>query len=146
MRPILFVILLGLLVASGPSGVRAAELQVLTPPVVYNAGLKELAEDFTKQTGIAVTLKVGEMLKIPDTVHSQATDIFFLETDLMTGLPPGDILKPAPPVELGRVHIGLAVKAGAPHPDISSTPKLIAALKSAKIGVAYSNPDPSTLR
>ena len=44
---------------------------------------------------------------------------------------------------MGRVHIGLAVKAGAPHPDISTTPKLIAALKSAKIGVSYSNPDPA---
>jgi len=35
-----------------------------------------MAEDFTKQTGTQVTLKVGEMLKIPDAVHSQATDVF----------------------------------------------------------------------
>jgi molybdate transport system substrate-binding protein len=44
---------------------------------------------------------------------------------------------------MGRVHIGLAVKAGAPHPDISTISKLVSALKSAKIGVAYSNPDPA---
>jgi molybdate transport system substrate-binding protein len=120
---------------------QAAELQVLTPPVVYNAGLKDLTEDFTKQTGTKVALKVGELLKIPSLVHDQATDVFFLETDLMTALPPGD--RAAPPVELGRVHIGLAVKAGAPYPDISTVPKLIAVLKSAKLGVAYSNPDPA---
>jgi len=137
MRLIHFAAFLALL--SGPT--RAAELQVLTPPVVYNAGLKELAEDFTKQTGIGAALKVGELLKIPNMVHDQATDVFFLETDLMAALPPGD--RAAPPVELGRVHIGLAVKAGAPHPDISTVPKLVAALKSAKIGVSYSNPDPA---
>jgi len=137
MRLIHFAAFLALL--SGPT--RAAELQVLTPPVVYNAGLKELAEDFTKQTGIGAALKVGELLKIPNMVHDQATDVFFLETDLMAALPPGD--RVAPPVELGRVHIGLAVKAGAPHPDISTVPKLVAALKSAKVGVSYSNPDPA---
>ena len=137
MRFIHFAGFLALL--TGP--VQAAELQVLTPPVVYNAGLKELAEDFTKQTGTQVTLKVGELLKISSMVHDQATDVFFLETDLMGALPPGD--RAAPAAELGRVHIGLAVKAGAPHPDISTVPKLVAVLKSAKVGVAYSNPDPA---
>jgi len=54
MRLIHFAAFWGLL--SGPA--QAAELQVLTPPVVFNAGLKEMAEDFTKQTGTQVTLKV----------------------------------------------------------------------------------------
>ncbi len=120
-----------------------AELQILTPPVVYNAGLKELAEDFTKQTGTVVKLTVGELLKIPERVHSEPTDVFFLEPDLMASLAAGDTSSAMPPRPMGRVHIGLAVKAGAAHPDISTTPKLIAALKSAKIGVSYSNPDPA---
>ncbi len=119
--------------------VQAAELKILTPPVVEHAGLKELVEDFTKQTGIKVTLTVGEMLKIPGRVKSETTDVFFLESSLMSQLAPGDMA--SAPVELGRVHIGLAVKAGAPHPDISTLPKFIAALKTAK-GVTYSNPDP----
>ena len=38
--------------------------------------------------------------------------------------------------------IGLAVPAGAPHPDISTPAKLIAALQSFR-GVVYSNPDPA---
>jgi molybdate transport system substrate-binding protein len=58
----------------------------------------------------------------------------------MGQLAPGDMANA--PASLGRVHIGLAVKAGAPHPDISTLPKFIAALKSAK-GVVYSNPDPA---
>jgi len=122
---------------------QAAELHILTPPVVYNAGLKELAEDFTRRTGAKVDITVGELLKIPERVHSEPTDVFFLEPELMASLPAGDTLKALPPVPLGRVHIGLAVKAGAPHPDISTTPKLVAALKNAKVGVAYSNPDPA---
>ena len=140
MRAIHLTAILGLVL--GP-GAQAAELQVLTPPVVYNAGLKELAEDFTRQTGTPVKITVGEMLKIPDQVHAQPTDVFFLEPDLMASLSPGDTVKALPPALMGRVHIGLAVKAGAPHPDISTTPKLVAALKSAKVGVAYSNPDPA---
>jgi molybdate transport system substrate-binding protein len=118
--------------------VQAAELKILTPPVVEHAGLKELVEEFEQKTGTKVTLTVGEMLKIPERVHNEQTDLFFLESDLMGKLAPGDRTGAA---ELGRVHIGLAVKAGAPHPDISTLPKFIAALKSAK-GVTYSNPDP----
>jgi molybdate transport system substrate-binding protein len=140
MRAAYFAILLGLLLTPAA---QAAELQVLTPPVVYNAGLKELAEDFTRQTGTQVKLTVGELLKIPERVHTEPTDVFFLEPDLLAALSPDDIGKAVAPARLGRVNIGLAVKAGAPHPDISTTPKLIAALKSAKVGVSYSNPDPA---
>ena len=43
---------------------------------------------------------------------------------------------------LGRINIGLAVKAGAPHPDITTVPKLVGALKAFN-GVVYSNPDPA---
>jgi len=118
--------------------VQAAELKILTPPVVEHAGLRELVEEFQQQTGTKVTLTVGEMLKIPERVHNEQTDLFFLESDLMGKLAPGDRTGAA---EVGRVHIGLAVKAGAPHPDISTLPKFIAALKSAR-GVTYSNPDP----
>src|SRR5689334_16413054 len=119
--------------------VQAAELKILTPPVVEHAGLKELVEEFQQKTGTKVTLTVGEMLKIPERVHSESTDLFFLESDLMAKLAPGDMAGTA--AGLGRVHIGLAVKAGAPHPDISTLPKFIAALKGAR-GVTYSNPDP----
>jgi molybdate transport system substrate-binding protein len=66
--------------------------------------------------------------------------VFFLESDLMDRLASGDMTDA--PAKLGRVHIGLAVMAGTPHPDISTLPKFIAALKNAK-GVSYSNPDPA---
>ena len=136
-----FCVLLGP-AALGPAA-QAAELRILAPPVVYNAGLKELAEDFTRQTGTRVDITVGELLKIPARVHTESTDVFFLEPAQMASLEAGDTSAAQPPLDMGRVHIGLAVKAGAPHPDISTTPKLVAALKSAKVGIAYSNPDPA---
>ena len=123
------------------SAAGAAELKILTPPVVEHAGLRELVEEFTRQTGTKVTLTVGEMLKIPGRVKTETTDVFFLESDLMGKLAPGDTARTPPPASLGRVHIGLAVKAGSPHPDISTLPKFIAVLKTAR-GVTYSNPDP----
>jgi len=141
MAKIMFCLSACLALLLGPAA-WAGELQLLAPPVVANAGLQALAEDFTRQTGTAVKITVGELLKIPERVHAEPTDVFFLEPGLMASLSPDDIHKAMPPVAMGRVHIGLAVKAGAPHPDISTTPKLVAVLRSAKVGVTYSNPDP----
>jgi molybdate transport system substrate-binding protein len=48
-------------------------------------------------------------------------------------------LKPGPFTPVGRVNFGLAVKAGAPHPDISTLAKFIAVLKGAS-GVGFTDP------
>jgi len=117
-----------------------AEIQILAPPVVSNAGLKNIADAFTRKTGIAVTIRSLELLKIPESASAQPTDIVFLTPGLMDGLITAHGVKGETAV--GRVNIGLAVRAGAVHPDISTVEKLIAALKAAK-GVVYSNPDPA---
>jgi len=118
----------------------AAEIQVLAPPVVANAGLKTIAAAFTQETGVTVAVRALELLKIPQDTGAQPTDIVFVTPDLMDGLAKsGTITSRAP---LGRVNIGLAVKAGASHPDITTVPKLVTALKGYR-GVVYSNPDPA---
>jgi molybdate transport system substrate-binding protein len=48
-------------------------------------------------------------------------------------------IRPGCRTVLGGVVIGLAVRPGAPHPDISTVPKLIAVLKGAR-SVVYSSP------
>ena len=40
----------------GATQVNASEITVLTPSVTYNAGLRDLAAIFTKQTGTKVTV------------------------------------------------------------------------------------------
>ena len=131
--PVLF---LGLFAAD----VSAAEIQVLSPPVVANAGLKDIAAAFTRETGTQVTVRSLELLKIHEDATAKPTDIVFVTPELMDGLSKSGAVGSRAP--LGRVNIGLAVKAGAPHPDITTVPKLVAALKATN-GVVYSNPDPA---
>jgi molybdate transport system substrate-binding protein len=110
--------------------------------VVSNAGLKEIAAAFTQKTGIAIAVRSLELLRIAQDTTAQPTDIVFLTPNLMDGLAKANTIKRDSLAAVGRVNIGLAVRAGAPHPDISTVEKLVAALRAAK-GVAYSNPDPA---
>lgn len=124
----------------GVSSVSAAELHILTPPVIDNAGLKELAAAYTAKTGVTVTIAVDEMLKIADRTRAEPQDVVFLDSKLLAPLAQDGSASNVTPI--GRVHIGLAVMAGRPHPDIATVPKLIAVLRGAR-AVVYSNPDPA---
>lgn len=119
----------------------AADIRVLAPGVVYNAGLLDLAAAYTKETGkkVAVTLiGMGTIVNAVKTANPPA-DVIMLPFDLMStlSLEGGDV--PGTYTPLGRSEMGLAVRAGAPHPDISTVGKLAAALRSAK-AVMRSNP------
>jgi len=138
LRTALLSVLLSLFV----TGAARAEIQILTPPVVGNAGLKDIAAAFTQKTGIAVAIRSLELLKIPENATAQPTDIVFLTPSLMDGLVKANSVKRESVTAVGRVNIGLAVRAGTAHPDISTVEKLIAALKASK-AVVYSNPDPA---
>jgi molybdate transport system substrate-binding protein len=138
---------LGLLVvlSAAPSG--AAEIHVLMPPIIANAGFKELNAAYAKETGTTVTARVDEMGKLTDDLKTAdpAPDIVFLPTALMSSVERAGGLKPGTRMPLGRVEIGLAVRPGAPDPDISTVAKLAAVLKAAK-SVVYSNPAGGSLQ
>jgi molybdate transport system substrate-binding protein len=126
------------------SNVNATEIRVVTPGFVYNAGLLDLARDFTKETGVKVTVKSDGMRTIISDVKraTPVADVVIVPidpVDMMGSLALDKGIKQGTFTPLGRVEIGLAVKAGAPHPDISTVEKFAAALKSAK-AVMYSNP------
>jgi molybdate transport system substrate-binding protein len=119
----------------------AADIRVMAPGVVYNAGLLDLAEAYTKQTGkkVAVTLVgIGSIVNAVKTANP-AADAIMLPFDLMSTLSLDDGIVPGSFTPLGRSELGLAVRAGAPHPDISTVEKLAAVLRSAK-AVMRSNP------
>ena len=109
-------------------------IRVLSPGVVYNAGLLDLAASFTKKTGVKVYILPDLMGKIVGDIKTRTPppDVIFLPTDLMSSLALDHGIVPGTFTPLGRVEIGLAVKAGAPHPDISTVDKLVAALKNAQ--------------
>lgn len=133
-------ILLGVFLSLFAAGGADAKIQILAPPVIANAGLMDIAAAFTQKTGIATEIRSLELLKIPENATAQPTDIVFLTPSLMDGL--ARAVKHDSLATVGRVNIGLAVRAGTAHPDISTVEKLIAALRAAK-GVVYSNPDPA---
>jgi len=123
----------------GPAG--AAEISVISPGVISNSGLREVAAAFTKETGVKVNIVVSGMGEIVGDIKTKtpAADVVMLPVDLMATLDLEGGVAPGGFTPLGRVDIGLFVKPGAPHPDIATTEKLIAALKTASV-VFYSDP------
>ncbi len=143
MRSICFAVLLAAFITP-PTKSSPGEILVLSPGFVYNAGLLDLAAAYTKETGIKVTVKLENMGKIVNDINAvtPAPDVVVLPMeplDLMGTLALDRGVKEGTFKPLGRVEIGLAVKAGAPHPDVSTVEKLAAALRGAK-AVMYSNP------
>ena len=116
------------------------EINVLTPGVVYNAGLLDLAAAYTKQTGIKVTVKADGMSVIVSDIKKATpiADVIVLPVAFMDGMAAENTIVAGSRADLGRVGIGLAVKKGAAHPDISTPARLAAALKTGL--VLYSNP------
>jgi molybdate transport system substrate-binding protein len=120
---------------------QAAELTVLAPGFVKNAGIDDLAASYTKETGIKVTVNSVGMGAMMNTIATgtPAADIVMLPQNLMDQLQSSGGTVSGSRQSLGRVQIVMIVPAGAPHPDISDTAKLAAALHGAR-HVAYSSP------
>lgn len=120
---------------------QSGEIHVLTPGVVYNAGIMDLAAAYTKQTGVKVTVKSDGMAVIVKDIKTATpiADVIALPVAFMDGMEAENTIVPGSRVDLGRVYVGLAVKKGAPHPDISTPRKLGAALRAGGT-ILYSNP------
>jgi len=132
----------GLLLAQAPDAAyAAADIRVLAPGVVYNAGLLDLAAAYTKETGKKVAVTLVGMGRIVNAVKADnpPADVVTLPFELMTTLSLDGGVVPGTFLPLGRSEMGLAVRAGAPHPDIVTVEKLAAALRGAK-AVMRSNP------
>jgi molybdate transport system substrate-binding protein len=118
-----------------------AEITVFTPGVVYNAGIQDLAASYAKEAGVKVTIKAEGMGQLVNDVKKgmPIADIVVAPISFMDGMQADGSVVPGTAADIGRVYIGLAVKKGAPHPDISTPQKLGAALKAGGV-VMYSNP------
>lgn len=138
MRAICFVV--GLLAISC-TAIHAAEIRVMSPGVIANSGLREIAAAYTKKTGITVTVVNAGMGTIVDNFKKAdpVVDMVMLPMDLMGTLAIDNGIKPGSFTPLGRVEIGLFKKANAPMPDISTVDKLVAVMKGAS-AVMYSDP------
>ena len=126
---------------AAPAMAQGTEINVFTPAVVWNAGLQDIAADYTKKTGVKVTIKNLNMGKIVGEIRTGTpiADVIVLPVSFMDGMDAMGATVPGTARDIGRVTIGLAVKEGAPHPDISTPAKLAAALKAGG-PVIYSDP------
>src|SRR6185369_16363434 len=95
--------------------VRAAELRIICPGIVYNAALSELVDDYNKKSGNTAIVVRGVMDKIIPQAKTDtpAADVVGLPTDLMNNLYLDGGIVGATYTPLGRGELGLAVKKGA---------------------------------
>lgn len=136
------ILLVAALCGVTASSATAAEIRVISPGVIYNSGLSDVAAAFEKKTGIKVSIQMDGMGTIMNDAHTQtpAADVVMLPMDLMAAMALSGGLKSEGFTPLGRVEIGLFVKPGFnTHPDISTVPALVAAMKTASV-VFYSDP------
>ena len=113
----------------------AAEIRVLGAAVSTGGGLREVADAFTKKTGVKVTLVTDGMGTIVQDAKTKepAADVVMLPIDLMATLALDHGIKPGSFTPLGRLQIGLFKKPDAPKPDISTVDKLAAVMKAATV-------------
>lgn len=130
-----------LLAVAAVSAAQAAEVRVISPGVISNSGLKDVAAAFEKQTGVKVTIEVDGMGTIVGDIKTRtpAADVVMLPMDLMGSLSLAGGLEENSFTPLGRVEIGLFKKPDAPRPGITTVAALVAAMKTASV-VFYTDP------
>jgi molybdate transport system substrate-binding protein len=125
--------------ALGSTAVRADELKVMSAGAVENA-LRNLAADYTKTNGTVVTFTFGNVGMIQDHLKAgDIADVVILSTAAVDALDKAGGLASGGVTPLGRIGMGVAVKAGAARPDISTPASFKAALQAVP-SIAYSDP------
>jgi molybdate transport system substrate-binding protein len=120
----------------------ADEIKVMTSGG-FTAALLELTPAFERATGNKVAITYGASLGgAPDSIPSrlqrgEPVDVVILASQALEALIEQSRVVRASRVDLARSNIGMAVRAGAPKPDISSVDALKRALLQAK-SIAYS--------
>jgi len=126
------VLLASFFVLTSASVVQAVELQVIAGGGIAGS-LDEIAALFERASGHKIVIRYGTM---PELIKMAASGVPF---DL--GVVPQDVWKdpaaraqvaPGPTRDVARVGIGVAVRAGAPKPDISTAEALKATLLKAQ--------------
>ena len=128
-----------LVLAWVPTCASAAEIDVLSAGAVQKA-LQTLAADYQRQTGTAVHFTFGSVGQIEGHLKAgEAADIVILSAPALDALTASGALVPGSKAVLGRVGMGVAVKAGAPLPNIATPQAFKTALLKAP-SIAYSDP------
>jgi molybdate transport system substrate-binding protein len=131
------VLVVGLLCAGGTGS--AAELKVMLTGSMA-APLREIAESFARKNGHTVDVTVGITTTVSATLQAgEKADVVEVTSVGMDQLQRENLIRGDSRVEIARALIGVAVRAGAAVPDISTPEALKRALGQAR-SIAYVNP------
>lgn len=134
-RNIAFILLLTTGIAA-----QAAEVTLLSAEVLKPA-LTELVGEFERTTGHKLTISYDSAGAIRNQIRAgETTDVAIVQKPEMEALSEQGKIARGSIVSLARSGVGVAVRKGAPRPDISSVDALKRSLLSAK-SIAY--PDPA---
>jgi molybdate transport system substrate-binding protein len=135
----LFAATIALLVGLSTGAAGAAEIKVLCAGAM-RAVLQQLAPAFEKSSGDTLVIEYATAGKVEQKVaDNETTDVAILTKPRAETLVRAAKLVGGTTTVLARVPIGLAVKKGAPHPDISSVEAVKRTLLNAK-SIAYVDP------
>ncbi|HEY2011599.1 MAG TPA: substrate-binding domain-containing protein [Rhizomicrobium sp.] len=115
----------------------SAQLKVMTSGG-FAAPLNAALPEFQKETGITVTVTLGKSQgSDPATIGTQLArgvpaDVVILSKEGLNDLIAGNRVTASSAVDLAKTPIGMAVKAGAPKPDISTVEAFKNALRNAR--------------
>ena len=141
LRPFTTTAVCSLLIALGIGSARpawAAEIRVLNANALTIA-LRALAAEYTKQTGTQVTFIFGSPGQIQQKVDAgEKFDLLIMPTPALAALDTAGKLAAGTRRALVRVGIGIAIREGAPKPDIT-TPDALRKTLLAQQKVTYSD-------
>ena len=122
-----------------PGAASAADLKVISAGAVRGL-IAQIIDDYSGRTGQKFDFTIGTTGQLRNIIASgQHADLVIVAVPLMGELEKTGKLAPGSRADLGRVGIGVAVRADAAAPDVSTPDALKKALIDAK-SVAYTNP------
>jgi molybdate transport system substrate-binding protein len=138
-KRVLVTLCLAFCPAAIATGATAAELKVLSGGAV-KAALTELAAAWGHETGNRVTITYATTgASLQKLAAGEAADVFVLTTEAIEQLAAKGTLIAGTKVDVARVGIGVAIREGAPKPDIS-TPEAVKQTVLAAKSIAYMDP------
>jgi molybdate transport system substrate-binding protein len=117
----------------------AAELNVIAAGAVRGV-VGGMIDDYSRQTGLKFTFTVGPTGMLRDAIKSgKPADLVITSAPLMAELEKTGKITPGSRVDIGRVGLGVVVRAGTPESDIS-TPEAVKQALIQATSIAYTDP------
>ena len=119
--------------------VDASELKVISAGAVRGV-VGEMIEDYSRQTGIKFKFTTGPTGLLRDTIASGVpADLIIASGPLMSELEKTGKIMPGSRVDLGRIGLGVVIRAGATEPDVSTPEALKQTLLKGR-SIAHTDP------